>query len=132
MKQNAIVIDLDGTLVDSSHREPYDYKEIKNDKVVRPVYDIMFWVSDYMPKVKVIILSGRNENCRVKTENWLDKNLVNYDEIILNKNAENQVIFKEKAIKQLMKKYNIFYCLDDNPEVVKMFKSLGLKAYSII
>jgi len=31
-----------------------------------------------------------------------------------------------------MEEYNILYCLDDNPEVVKMFKGLGLKAYSII
>lgn len=28
--------------------------------------------------------------------------------------------------------YTIRYCLDDNPEVINMFKSLGLKAYSVI
>lgn len=131
MKQPAIIIDLDGTLVDSSHREPYDYDKIIDDKVIVPV-DNLIDFSKGIYHFIVILLSGRSEDCREQTEDWLWNNASKYDYLILNKNKENQIIFKKKEIKKLMKKYDILYCLDDNPEVVKMYKSLGLKAYSII
>lgn len=130
MKPYAIVVDLDNTLVNSSHREPYDYEKIMDDKVIDPTADII-WGNNDIPR-KIIILSGRSEDCREQTETWLsDSGYIYWDKLILNKDKENQVVFKKKAIQKLMRYYTIRYCIDDNPEVVKMFKSLGLKAYSI-
>lgn len=131
MKPYAIVIDLDGTLVDSSHREPYDYEKIMDDKTIRPV-DNLIDFNKSLYNVTVILLSGRSEDCRKQTEEWLWNQASKYDYLILNEKKQNQVVFKKKEIKKLIKKYNILYCLDDNLEVIKMFKDLGLKAYSII
>lgn len=132
MKQSAIVIDLDGTLVDSSHREPYDYEKIMDDKVIMPVADMMG--GNYLNIFSRIniILTGRSNDCFEKTVQWLTSKGLRIHRAIFNEDKENQVVFKEKEIKKLMEEYNILYCIDDNPEVVKMFKSLGLKAYSIL
>jgi len=131
MKPYAICVDLDGTLVDSSHREPYDYEKVADDKVIMPTDNIIDFNKSLYNRI-VVLLSGRSEDCRKQTEEWLWNQASKYDYLILNGNKENQVAFKKKAIKKLMEEYNILYCIDDNPEVVKMFKSLGLKAYSII
>lgn len=126
----AIIIDIDLTVADNHHRDPYDFSEkVLNDLPIVPMVHLingLVKVSEYYP----IFLTGRNESCREHTKKWLDK-YFNFKYTLIMKDLEDQrgrtSIFKEKMYKEkIQDQYDVFLVIDDDNRNVKMFKSLGL------
>lgn len=120
----AIIIDIDGTLALINGRDPYDESLVEYDDVNEPVANI---VKKYNG-VKIIV-SGRTEDCRTETENWLKMNNIEYDYLFMRASDD---IRKDKLVKKeifenyIKDKFYIEYVLDDRDQVVEQWRNLGL------
>lgn len=130
--EEAIIVDIDGTLANIGDRSPYDTSGYMDDTLYDAVGSIVNMA--YGHGYKVIIVTGRSsEHLRTTTE-WLDKVGVNYDEIYTRPNEDRR---KDYDIKReiyetgIKDRYNIKFVLEDRPRNVRMFRSLGLTVLDV-
>jgi len=79
------------------------------------------------------LLSGRDSCCRNKTEVWLNNQGIEYDELFMRSegNNEDDAIIKEKIYKEKIEnKYNVMAVFDDRPKVRRMWLRNGLYVFS--
>lgn len=138
-KEECIIVDVDGTLAHiADGRNPYDASRAMNDAADDAVSVItaMFYNHGY----KVIILTGRNEEHREVTEQWLEANNIPYDELYTRmnddideqKNPLKDAIVKQRLYETHVKpRFNVKFVLDDRNQVVDMWRSLGLKCLQV-
>ena len=83
MNKNAVIFDLDGTLSDRRHRLHYVeqskdwksfFKKMTEDPPVKAVISELF--KYYELNYKIFILSGRPEEYKEQTIEWLSNNLI--------------------------------------------------------
>lgn len=138
-KEECIIVDIDGTLAHiADGRSPYDASRAMNDSLDDAVSVItaMFYNHGY----KVIILTGRHEEHREVTEQWLEENGVEYDELYTRMEDDvdekgNQLddkIVKERLYRTHVEpRFNVKFVLDDRNRVVDMWRSIGLKCLQV-
>lgn len=138
-KEECIIVDIDGTLAHiADGRSPYDASRAMNDSLDDAVSVItaMFYNHGY----KVIILTGRHEEHREVTEQWLEANGVNYDELYTRMESDvdekgnrlDDKVVKERLYNDHVKnRFNVKFVLDDRNRVVDMWRSLGLKCLQV-
>lgn len=132
-KEEAIIVDIDGTLAHiADGRSPYDASRAMNDSLDDAVSVItaMFFNHGY----KVIILTGRDGKHLSVTEQWLEANGVEYDEIytrVADDNREDSIIKEELFRKYVEPRYNVKFVLDDRNRVVDMWRRIGLKCLQV-
>lgn len=136
--QDIIVCDLDGTLALLNGRNPYDASTCYNDKVNKPVFEVLFqfWYSGRIKKV--VFCSGRQDKWMAETDRWLREvvgfgNSVPY-ELHMRKTNDTR---KDCDVKQEMydncikDKYNVVLVLDDRDQVIDVWRSNGLAAFQV-
>ena len=122
-----IICDLDGTLCDNSHRNPYNASTCENDLLNKPVFDVI-------QGKDVIFVSGRHEKYRPQTEKFLNKHNIKYITLLMRKDDDNR---KDNIIKQeiyethIKDKYNVLFILDDRQRVVDMWRKNGLTCFQV-
>ena len=138
-KEECIIVDIDGTLAHiADGRSPYDASRVMNDSLDDAVSVItaMFYNHGY----KVIILTGRHEEHREVTEQWLEANGVEYDELYTRMeydvdekgNRLDDKIVKERLYRTHVEpRFNVKFVLDDRNRVVDMWRSIGLKCLQV-
>lgn len=138
-KEECIIVDIDGTLAHiADGRNPYDASRAMNDSLDDAVSVItaMFYNHGY----KVIILTGRHEEHREVTEQWLEENGVEYDELYTRMeddvdgkgNRLDDMIVKYRLYRTHVKpRFNVKFVLDDRNRVVDMWRSIGLKCLQV-
>ncbi len=138
-KEECIIVDIDGTLAHiADGRSPYDASRAMNDSLDDAVSVItaMFYNHGY----KVIILTGRHEEHREVTEQWLEENGVEYDELYTRMeddvdekgNRLDDKIVKERLYRTHVEpRFNVKFVLDDRNRVVDMWRSIGLKCLQV-
>lgn len=129
-----IVVDIDGTISDSSHRNPYDTSLCYADTKITNVVDLV--QRERYNGINVVFLSARCERYRDVTETWLKQNLsISTPELYLKpdkKESDPDFLFKSYCIEQIIsKKYNILYCLDDRPNVCHILRKMGLTVFQL-
>jgi len=131
-KDNAIIVDIDGTLAHMTGRSPYDYTRVAEDAVDVTVREI---VNAEAARGRVIVLvSGRKASCRDDTLAWLDTHDVFFSELHMrasDDNRDDSIVKREIYDRELAPKYNTLYVLDDRDRVVAMWRSLGLKVLQV-
>lgn len=126
-----IVCDIDGTLAHMDGRSPYDYKAVDTDK---PDEDVINILRDTQAADRVIVFSGRTDNCRKATEKWLDDNSVWWSELFMRKTGDvrpDYIVKRELYEKHIKDKYNVLFVLDDRDQVVDQWRELGLKCFQV-
>lgn len=121
-----IICDIDGTLSHSPNRRIFDFKEVINDSLHFPVWNIL---DKYKDKVTIILMSGRDEDCRTETEEWLKKQVINYQALHMRKPKDNRsdtIIKRELFDEHIRGKYQPMFVIDDRPSVVQMWIDMGL------
>lgn len=135
-----IIVDLDGTLCDNTHRRhlvpPKELAETTkawvlfnkaciDDKPIGPMVELLTKLSSSVYWYEVIFVTGRGEQARSETEAWLRKNISwfchNDYELIMRPVDENRspAEFKHDTFKSLgLGKNDIV--LDDDPRIIKM------------
>lgn len=142
---NCIICDLDGTLSLMNGRSPFEGKDCGSDLLHVPVAILLDMIvtnnmtcDDYVSgkQASIILMSGRNSDKggREATENWLSDNGVNYDELHMRKESDRRsdtIIKKEMYEEHIKGKYNVLFCLDDRPSVIRLWESLGLTVFDV-
>lgn len=138
MKRKSILIDIDGTLSNCSHREPYlklekplnrkffDVNEMEKDTLNEWCKNI---IDQFKSNYAIILLTGRQEKARKITENWLKKYDISYDLLIMKRDDDFRKgnIYKEDVYNNVLsKEFEILFAIDDNDDVVKLWRSLGI------
>ena len=138
-KEECIIVDVDGTLAHIVNgRSPYDASRAMEDELDDAVSVITAMA--YQNGYKVIILTGRNEEHRQVTEEWLKANDVQYDELYTRLNSdvdENGKQLEDSIVKERLyrthvePRFNVKFVLDDRNSVVQKWRSLGLKCLQV-
>lgn len=134
-KTRAIIVDLDGTLCDTSHRqhlvEAKKWGAFYDALSADPVNSWCRQLIRGMGKLyyATILVSGRPESHRKQTEAWLDVHGFDPHELLMRKTGDyrKDSIVKEEIYREDIEPYHeILFCVDDRKQVVDMWRSLGL------
>lgn len=144
-KINAIYCDLDGTLCDTSHRQHHVqppegqkknwsafFKGIADDPVNEPVMEVLNGMQ--LARYQIVYCSGRNNQYRDVTREWLDKNWAPYGELYMRQDNDSRPDYIVKEILldfEVLTRYNILFCLDDRNQVVEMLRRRGLTVFQV-
>ena len=135
MTEEIVIFDIDGTLADVSERlhhinkKPKDwdsfFKGIPQDKAIRSMVRLCNII--YESGIKIILCSGRSDQYRRETIEWLTQEGVNYHELVLRRNNDrrNDVIVKREMLAG-MDRSKILFVVEDRAGVVEMWRSEGL------
>lgn len=129
---SAVIFDLDWTLCELwESTTPYNHswEEILNDNMLEEIID------EWLPlHVDIIILTWRKHSDHHQTTvEWLEKNKVPYDYLIMCKDwkPEENHIFKKRALRVLSQMYDIRMVYDDNHLVGEVCKKLKIPFYPV-
>jgi predicted kinase len=129
-----VLFDIDGTLAHmNGKRGPFEWHRVDVDDLDGIVFDA--YKRHQKLGDKIGILSGRSSDARKKTEEWLEfYGITGYEFLYMRgstdfrkDNAVKQQIYEER-IKPF---YNVKVIYDDRDQVVKMWRSLGLKCFQV-
>lgn len=141
-KKDAIICDLDGTLCNIDHRLHHvkgpgkkNWKafcdEIPNDSVNKWCHSIL-WNYMFGCHYEIVYCSGRSDEYRKITEEWLDKHIqLDYDGLYMRRRNDSRADYIAKEIIldfELLTRYNILFAIDDRQQVVDLWRRRGLVA----
>jgi len=135
--EKAIIVDLDGTLTDVEHRVHYVKLDQKNWKEFndRMIHDpIQVWCYELILAMKargykIIFVTGRGEDYRPHTVEWLSKHQVPYDLLFMRKAndfREDNDVKEEIYIQNIKSHFQILFVVDDRKSVVERWRKLEL------
>ena len=129
----AILCDLDGTLAIIHDRSPFDSQRCERDLLNKPVAEIL---KTYHEKgVKIILLTGREDDSRSQTMNWLHYNKISYNALYMRKKGDQRkdsIIKKELYEGHVKGQFFVQFVLDDRNQVVDLWRlELGLPCLQV-
>jgi HK97 family phage prohead protease len=111
----AVIVDIDGTLIDAGGR-------------VEKVYNFL----DDMEDTEIFIVTGRNVDDRESTIKQLDDLSIDYDRLFMNPGSTADTAdFKRVTAENLLKEYNVILAIDNNPTMRKVYRDLGITALDV-
>lgn len=132
----SILVDIDGTIADNSHRQhfvagvekdwPRFFAAMRDDQVIYPVANM---VNNLFRTNSIILCTGRPAEYRVATISWLHRNLIPFTELYMRKSGDHRpdhLVKRELYDQILADGYNPKIVIDDRTSVVKMWRELGL------
>lgn len=131
-KPKAWLVDIDGTLAHMGDRSPYDITTVGNDTPDDTIVDLVKTIHQSGPEL--VIMSGRSDECRVDTIRWLIGNGIDYSALHMRPAADKRADYKVKADlfdEYVRDRWNVIGVLDDRDQVVKMWRSIGLKCLQV-
>lgn len=138
MNNRIVIVDIDGCLADTkdaerrcTHTGKFDYalfKKLAPDLEVDK--DVRRWVdsTSFIKGAEVLILTGRSEGLEDITREWLEKNNVRCDRLIMN-NGTPAVEFKRTIIGELLNQgFEIVDAIDDKSPHIETYEDFGICA----
>lgn len=142
-RSHAVIFDLDGTIAnDMEYEKHHKGKGGKHPKFaqealeVDPIEDIVKKMEDAKHKGEtVIILTARSAHYRSETKQWLHKNHIPYDALVMrptdDAEQKDKSLKKELLEEDILPKYDVIKAYDDKKKNVKMFEKHGIKAKKV-
>ena len=139
-----VLCDIDGTLADISHRKHFvegkekkDWKSffacMGNDEVRKDVAKQL--IDFYNKGYTCILVSGRLEEYRDVTEEWLSKNSLGFPFTLLMRgkgDSRQDDIVKEEILNNYFPDKSLIHAvIDDRPRVIRMWKKHGLNVIDV-
>ncbi len=123
-----VLSDMDGSLslFDRDKKSPYN-RDFEND-------ELNVALASILRGNNVILLSGRNEKFRKQTEEFLNKNNVEYLALFMRKDGDdrNDVIVKKEIFEnEIRGKYNVKFIADDRNRLVSLWRSMGIPCFQV-
>lgn len=126
----AVIFDVDGTIAQMDGRGPFEWSRVGEDKPREFVIEMLrnYAMMGYI----IIICSGRDDICVGETSKWLDEYVGSmfWHHLYMRKNGDFR---KDNAVKEeifwtnLAHKYNIVACVDDRPQMIRLWHELNIK-----
>ena len=135
MDEEIVIFDIDGTLADVSERvhhlekKPKDwdafFQGIPQDKAIRSMVRLCNILHE--SGLKILLCSGRSEQYRPETVEWLAQQGVEYHELILRRDNDKRsdAVAKREMLAGLDRS-KILFVVEDRNGVVEMWRSEGL------
>ena len=128
-----IVCDIDGTIANLWDRSPYDLSKVLEDT---PHWDIINLVTLLNPNYKLIFASGRSDECRTETEQWLAIHFwMRVEDIILFMRKESDkrkdTIVKYEILEKITRIFHIDYIFEDRDQVVQMAREAWFRVLQV-
>lgn len=138
----AIVVDLDGTLCNSTHREELarskQWDEFHLQSSQDKANEDVLWLVHNAPNVDIICLTGCNEKYRALREEWLVAHLVYPDALLMRpeNNYENDHILKLRLLEEHLggkKKVlsAVLFVLEDREKMVEAWRNYGVPCWQV-
>lgn len=128
---DCIIVDMDGTLALLSGRSPYDVEKCDTDLPNQPVVET---VKKWQDTVDVVICSGRTDDAKAKTVDWLRQYGIKFKALHMRKTGDlrKDAVIKEEIYRTHIEgKYNVKFVLDDRNQVVAFWRGLGLTVFQV-
>ncbi len=127
--QKAVIFDIDGNIAaNSSGRSPFDWDKVDDDSTI----DIVVQQLKLQNQIgnKILIVSGRDEICRKKTEDWLNFYEIPFHKLYMRKNNDfrrDSIVKKEIFNENIRNNFNVLAVWDDRIQVcVETWYELGI------
>lgn len=137
MKLDAIICDIDGTMANIDHRLHHVRGEGK------PNWKAFFenmdkdtpnnWCKSIITELRknhiIIMCSGRPDNHREVTTNWLKDHNIIYDELLMRPRDDHRddSLIKEVILDfEILTRYDVAFTIDDRARVVNMWRKRGI------
>jgi hypothetical protein len=141
MKPSAIIVDLDGTLTDCSHRLKYfkgpekDWAKLEagipEDGPIRPIIEL---VNRYK-NGKIIFVTGRAERTRADTLHWIyDHTGLKCFDLLMRPDddyREDWQVKRDTYNRLIAPFYNVRFVLEDRQQCVDMWREKGLTCLQV-
>lgn len=128
----AVIVDMDGTLAhNDGHRSYYDYSNVAGDGVHWHVVDAVNGLGNLH---HVIVVSGRPEEARQGTIDWLTTYGVQYDELLMRQAGDQRsdMIVKMEILRDVIApQYNVIASIDDRPSVCEVWRKMGIPTFQV-
>jgi hypothetical protein len=133
--EEIVIFDIDGTLADVSERIHHVRKKPKNwnaffqgmaqDKAIHSMVRLCNLL--YASGIQIILCSGRSEEHRQQTMEWLARQGVNYLDLLLRKDNDRRTdsVVKREMLATI-DKGKVLFVVEDRSRVVEMWRSEGL------
>ncbi len=129
----AIICDLDGTLALMNGRNPFDAALCENDLLNVPVANVLKTFQGLGHKI--LLLSGRKDEHKPQTINWLAKHNIVYDMLEMRQTSDGRkdsIVKRELFDAHILGKYYVEFVLDDRNQVVDLWRNdLGLTCFQV-
>lgn len=132
----SIIVDIDGTIADCSHRRKYleetpknwkaFFEAMKDDEPILPLRDLLRNLND---DVSVILCTGRPREYQKVTEEWLHKFAFRYQYLYMRETGDfrpDHVVKKEMLHRIRGCGHKVLLAIDDRQSVVDLWRSEGL------
>lgn len=127
-----IIVDVDGTVAEMNGRGPFEWDKVGNDLPKKDVIETVKAIA--ATGVKVIVFSGRDGSCFRDTTQWLADNDVDYNLFAMREAGDmrkDSIIKRELFDKHVAGKYYVQGVFDDRPQVVRMWREMGLTVFAL-
>lgn len=131
-QKKTIICDIDGTVADMTHRIHYIrgtgkkdwdkcFSEMDKDK---PIENVVSMVIGFAEDYRIAMVTARPERFRRVTEDWLNKNNIHFDLLLMRKDGDKRDddIIKRELLNKYFNKDNVYLAIDDRVRVIKMYK----------
>jgi len=125
-RQRAVLVDVDGTLAIRGKRSPFDWGRVGEDQPNPAVVELVQTITA-AGRHRIVVMSGRKEQCRRQTEMWLDAQGVEFAELILRAERDDRPDHKTKADlyrRFVAPRYEVAFVIDDRDSVVRMWRTV--------
>ncbi|MEV7612073.1 AAA family ATPase [Streptomyces sp. NPDC089799] len=130
---SAVMCDIDGTLALRGDRGPYDFTrcdlDLLNVSVRQALRAFRSAEGD-----RIVLLSGRSEDHRTITEEWLARHEVPYDELWMRASGDGRsddIVKAELFDAHVRYRYSVRVSLDDRDRVVALWRRMGLPTWQV-
>jgi len=122
------IFDIDGTLADNSHRNPYKCEDCMNDKPIKHIIDLAKVLGLGTP---IVVTTGRPEEVRELTQKWLGIHGIIYvmHDMYMRKTGDNRPddAVKKEMLEQIRNDgWSPIMAFDDRQKVVEMWRANGV------
>lgn len=135
-----VIVDIDGTISDSRPRlhfvrpgpgEKRDneafHSRCSEDMPIAAAVRVVTVLANYY---KIVLLTGRPETYREQTQDWLDRNGIVYDYLIMRPAADSNLPATEYKLREALalqaKGHEIFLVVEDQQKLVDMWRANGI------
>jgi predicted kinase len=129
----AVMCDIDGTLALTGDRGPYDFSRCGTDLLNPSVRDALHAFRGTHGDT-LVLLSGRSEDFREQTEEWLARHEVPYDELWMRASRDQRrddIVKAELFDKHVRDRFAVRVSLDDRDRVVELWRRMGLPTWQV-
>jgi uncharacterized HAD superfamily protein len=135
-----VIVDIDGTLADVSHRLHHIRGKRKKWKKFfelmsedKPVQEIIDRVIELAQNHNIYVVTGRPDNYREVTEAWLELHGLPYEALYMRKADDYRTddVVKQEILDKHFDKDNVALVIEDRPRVIRMWKENGLTVLDV-